>query len=111
MDAEQYITLRGREADLILRGGAEIYPLEIEAPMAAHPAVRDVAVVGRGAEIVAYVVAPGGLGHVEMAAHCARVLPVALRPDVIFYAEKLPRTGNGKLDRPALRAIAARQAR
>lgn len=109
IDAEGYITLKGREADLILRGGTEIYPLEIEATMASHPAVRDVAVVGRGPQIVAYVVKEAALAHEELAAHCARSLPESKRPDVIFYTDRLPRTGNGKVDRPALRAIAARQ--
>lgn len=109
IDQEGYITLKGREADLILRGGTEIYPLEIEAPMAAHPAVRDVAVVGRGPQIVAYVVKEPALAHEELAAHCAQNLPQGRRPDVIYYTDRLPRTGNGKVDRPALRAIAARQ--
>jgi acyl-coenzyme A synthetase/AMP-(fatty) acid ligase len=114
IDAAGYITLQGRRADVIRRAGAEIFPLEIEARMAAHAGVRDVAVVGRagpgGEEIIAYVVPQGDLPHETLAAHCAQHLAPSHRPSVIYYTATLPRTGNGKLDRPALRALAARQA-
>jgi acyl-coenzyme A synthetase/AMP-(fatty) acid ligase len=116
MDADGYITLKGRQADLITRHGQEVHPQEVESAIAAHPLVREAAVVGRlapagmGVEIVAYVVLSGPLPHHELASHCVTWLPAEKRPAEIFYAAALPRTANGKLNRPAIRALAARPA-
>jgi len=111
-----FITLKGRYADLIQRHGQEIHPQEVESVIAGHPLVREAAVAarpaasGHGSEIVAYVVLSGALPHQELARHCVTWLPAAKRPAEIFYTAALPRTPNGKLDRPAIRALAARPA-
>jgi acyl-coenzyme A synthetase/AMP-(fatty) acid ligase len=116
ISVDGYITLKGRHADLIQRHGQEIHPQEVERIIAAHPLVREAVVTARpaasgmGPEIVAYVVLSGALPHQELASHCVTWLPAAQRPAEIFYAATLPRTPNGKLDRPAIRALAARPA-
>src|SRR5262249_52830242 len=62
IDADGFVTLKGRAADVIIRGGVNIYPAEIEQVLLAHPGVREAAVVGqpsreRGEEVAAFVVA------------------------------------------------------
>jgi acyl-CoA synthetase (AMP-forming)/AMP-acid ligase II len=62
MDAEGYVTITGRIKDLIIRGGENIHPLEVENCLFAHPAVREVSVVGlpdaKYGEVVAAFVVP-----------------------------------------------------
>ena len=74
LDAEGRLTIVDRSKDLILRGGASIYPSELEAVLRGHPAVQDCAVVGRSddyyGEEVAAVVVDRGAGHGQ----CARCL-------------------------------------
>ncbi|MYW61642.1 MULTISPECIES: amino acid adenylation domain-containing protein [unclassified Streptomyces] len=84
---------------------------EIEAVLARHPAVTDAAVVVRedtpgDRRLAAYVVAPGaGEGFpAELRAHAGRELPVHMVPSAVVGLERLPLTGNGKLDRAALPA-------
>jgi acyl-CoA synthetase (AMP-forming)/AMP-acid ligase II len=109
-----YISLKGRHADLIRRVGEDIHPQEAESVIAAYPLVRKAAVTARpadaGAAIVAYVVLSGALPQQDFAHYCIARLPASMRPAEIFYAAALPRTPNGKLDRPAIRALAARPA-
>jgi acyl-coenzyme A synthetase/AMP-(fatty) acid ligase len=112
--ADGYITLKGRHDDLIRRHRQEFHPHEVENVIAAHPLVREAAVTarpaasGHGSEIVAYVVLSGALPLYELASHCVTWLPLSKRPAKIIYAAALPRTPNGKLDRPAIRALAER---
>jgi acyl-coenzyme A synthetase/AMP-(fatty) acid ligase len=104
MDAAGYVFLKGRDADVITRGGHQLFAADIESVIALHPAVAEVAVVGvprpfSGDELVALVVERGEGQHEALAQHCRTQLPAARWPDRVFYAPFLPKTPAGKLDR------------
>jgi acyl-coenzyme A synthetase/AMP-(fatty) acid ligase len=115
LDAEGYLRLRGRTAEIIQRGPATVFLPEIEAALATHPNVAEVAVIDapsprQGVEIVAFIVAHGGLQHDELARHCRDRLAPAQRPDRVYYVDTLPRIAGGKLDRPRLQSLAQSEA-
>ena len=106
LDADGYLFLGGRAGDLIIRGGENIAPEEIEAALYEHPDVAEAGVVGVadeewGEQVVAAVVArPGStLTEPDVAAFCAERLPGYKRPRRIVVVEALPRTSTGKLVR------------
>jgi fatty-acyl-CoA synthase len=115
LGADDYLYLRGREKDLIIRGGHNIDPRAIEDALLSHPAVTDVAAVGRpdrrsGEVPIAFVtltteVAPAELR--EWAA--ARVPEPAAAPKEVVVVDALPMTAVGKQYKPALRWEAIRQ--
>ncbi|HXP72908.1 MAG TPA: class I adenylate-forming enzyme family protein [Stellaceae bacterium] len=107
LDAAGFLHLKGRASDMILRGGSNIYPDEVEAVLAEHAAVADVAVVGRpspqlGEEVVAVVVARRDVAADELIAHCRRRLSAYKLPAEIVFVQELPRTSFGKPDRKRL---------
>jgi long-chain acyl-CoA synthetase len=109
LDEDGYLYLKGRTADVIRRGGVEIYPTEIEEAIATHPGVRAVGIVGvpsasLGEELVAVIVTQDNPPHAELAQHCKTHLAAGKWPDRIFYAASLPTTIGGKPDRVKLRA-------
>jgi acyl-CoA synthetase (AMP-forming)/AMP-acid ligase II len=104
LDAEGYLTLAGRDADVINRSGEKIFPREVEEVLSAHPGVRETVVVARpepvlGEVPVAYVVptddAPDDLEE-QLTARCAAALPRAHRPTEIRLVEALQRGPTGK---------------
>ncbi|MFI7698019.1 AMP-binding protein [Nonomuraea sp. NPDC049480] len=109
LDADGYLFLLDRRTDLIISGGVNIYPAEVEATLLEHPAVADVAVIGVpdtewGHRVVALVQPAAGVtGGDELTAellrHCAPRLAKLKHPRVIEYREALPRTPTGKLSR------------
>ncbi|PZG04410.1 AMP-binding protein [Nonomuraea aridisoli] len=113
LDEDGYLYLLDRRTDLIISGGVNIYPAEIEAVLLEHPAVTDVAVIGVpdpewGQKVVALVQpAPGFTGGEELTAellrHCAPRLARLKHPRVIEYRASLPRTPTGKLSRRDVR--------
>jgi acyl-CoA synthetase (AMP-forming)/AMP-acid ligase II len=110
MDADGYLYLRGRRKDLIIRGGINVYPVEIEQILGAHPAVADAAVVGRahrarGEEVVAFVALRSAATVEELTAHCAAHLAPYKVPAAIHVIEELPRNSAGKVLKAALRAL------
>jgi long-chain acyl-CoA synthetase len=113
LDADGYLYLCDRKADMIISGGVNIYPAEIEAELSGHPAVDDVAVFGIpheewGEEIKAVVqpadgTAPGpGLTAELLAFLDGRIAKFKL-PRTIDYVAELPRDPNGKLYKRRLR--------
>ena len=110
MDAEGYLYLLDRAKDLIISGGSNVYAVEVEAVLAGHDLVRDVAVVGVpdrtwGEQVVAVVVsaAPGPQTEAALAAHCAGVLAGYKRPRRYVFRDELPRNAYGKVLKRELR--------
>lgn len=111
LDADGYLVIKGRAADLVVRRGAEIFPPEVEEALLSHPAVREAAVVGlprlgAESEILAFVIKSAPVEHDELVQHCVDKLPAGMLPDRIYYTAALPRLGTGKVDRAQLRSLA-----
>ena len=101
----------GRVDDMIISGGENIHPVEVEEVLARHPGVRDVAVVGLpddkwGERVVAFVVArEAGLAAAALDRYCleSRDLANFKRPRRIVFVEEIPKTASGKILRRLLR--------
>ena len=109
LDAAGRLIVTGRAADTIVSGGENVAPAEVEAALAAHPDVADVAVHARpdpewGEAVVATVVLrPGAAADAdELRAHCRRALAGFKVPKAIAFADAVPRTASGKLLRREL---------
>ena len=108
-DSEGFIYLVDRKKDVIIRGGENIYPLEIEDVLTSHPKIYDAAVIGvpdeRLGETVAAVIAPKpgeNLTAEEINEICEQNLPRYKRPSRIIFDE-VPRSATGKIEKPKLR--------
>ena len=109
-DEDGFIWLVDRKKDVVISGGENIYPVQIEDHISAHPAVKDVAVIGlpdeRLGEIAAAVVEAkpdAGLTEAELEEHC-QALPRYKRPRKYIFAQ-VPRNATGKIEKPKLRQI------
>ena len=107
MNEEGYLFLRGRAKDMIIRGGANIYPSDVELVLQTHPAVEEAAVVGRpsteyGEEVAAFVIAHGTVDGPELIAHCREHLARHKVPRDVFLVDDLPRNSTGKVLKAAL---------
>lgn len=109
-DEDGFLVLEGRAKEMIKSGGMTVIPAEVEAALATHPAVRDVAVIGVpdpewGEAVHAIVVlAPGAtVGEAELKAHCRERLAGYKRPKAFHLVAELPRTGIGKIARRMVR--------
>jgi acyl-CoA synthetase (AMP-forming)/AMP-acid ligase II len=114
LDAGGFLYLSDRRTDLIISGGVNLYPREIEEALIGHPAVADVAVIGlpdpeMGQSVLA-VVQPTGLAAgspelaAELIAYCRSRLAAFKCPRSVEFVAALPRTPTGKLLRRQLRA-------
>jgi bile acid-coenzyme A ligase len=108
MDEEGYLYLADRQTDMILRGGANIYPAEVEAALDAHPKVRSSAVIGLpdedlGQRVHAIVDAPGRVTDEELLVHLAERLVRYKIPQSFEYVSEPLRDDDGKVRRSALR--------
>ncbi len=111
-DAEGYLTLKDRSKDLIISGGSNIYPREVEEVLLTHPAVREVSVIGRpdadwGEAVVAYVVGAAPLA--ELDALCLAHIARFKRPKDYVFVDALPKNNYGKILKTELRARDARR--
>jgi fatty-acyl-CoA synthase/long-chain acyl-CoA synthetase len=115
MDAAGYITLTGRLKELIIRGGENISPAEIEACLLSHPEVADIAVIGvadeRLGERVVAIVTPvsepqPGLAE-RLTAHCRAHLAPHKTPSAWHRLDALPRTPTGKVQKFRLAELLA----
>jgi acyl-CoA synthetase (AMP-forming)/AMP-acid ligase II len=110
LDEQGFLTLVGRTSDLIIRGGINVHPAEIESVLAEHPAIRDVAVAGfassrEGEEIAAFVVAATELSESDFMSYCRARLSPDKRPRRFVSVRELPRNANGKILRGELRKL------
>jgi malonyl-CoA/methylmalonyl-CoA synthetase len=101
-----YVTIRGRSTDMIITGGHNVYPAEVEAVLARHPGVREVAVVGVpsaewGETVEAFVVGDPDLSSLDEMA--SMELAAFKRPRQVHIVEALPRNALGKVVRGELR--------
>ena len=110
MDEMGYLTIRDRSKDMIIRGGSNIYPREIEEVLLRHPAIVEVSVVGRehpdlGEEPVAFVVTQPGLvvTSEEMDTLCLENMARFKRPREYIFSESLPKNNYGKILKTELR--------
>ena len=111
LDTDGYLTITGRTKDLIIRGGVNIAPLEIDGVLAEHGDVGEACTIGvpdkiYGEEVVSFVTPrPGTAPSAEaVLAHCRTKLPAAKMPKQVVFRDALPRNRRDKLDRGALRA-------
>lgn len=116
-DADGYLYIRDRKKDMLIVGGYNVYPRELEEVLVMHPAVLDAAVVGvkddyRGELPIAFVaLRPGARAERdELLAHCRANLARYKLPARIHVVEALPKTSVAKTDKNALRNL-AREAR
>jgi len=110
MDADGYVYLAGRKDDLIIRGGENISPAEIEAVLQAHPAIEEAAVIGVpdlewGEQVMAIVVRKPGstLSAEEVTEWCRQRLASFKKPELVRFVPELPRNPLGKVLRKDLR--------
>jgi long-chain acyl-CoA synthetase len=106
-DAEGYLTLRDRSKDVIISGGSNIYPREVEEVLLKHPKVREVSVIGRedaewGEVVVAYVA--GDATAAELDKLCLDHIARFKRPKEYISVEALPKNSYGKILKTELRA-------
>jgi long-chain acyl-CoA synthetase len=109
-DAEGFLTLKDRSKDLIISGGSNVYPREVEEVLLAHPGVAEACVVGRadpewGEAVVAFVVARANApSAADLDAHCLASIARFKRPKEYRFVAQLPKNNYGKVLKTALRA-------
>jgi len=111
IDSHGFLTLKDRSKDLIISGGSNIYPREVEEVLISHPAVREVSVVGRrdaewGEVVVAFVVPVEGADEVtadELDRHCLERMARFKRPKQYRFLVELPKNSYGKVLKTVLR--------
>jgi acyl-CoA synthetase (AMP-forming)/AMP-acid ligase II len=107
IDAHGFLHLTGRAKDMIIRGGVNIYPQDVERVLAAVPGVHDVAVVGWpsrafGEELAAFVVRHGDVTEATLIGRCKAELAPYKVPRAIFFIDALPKNSSGKVLKAAL---------
>jgi acyl-CoA synthetase (AMP-forming)/AMP-acid ligase II len=110
MDPEGFLFLEGRSKDMIIRGGENIYPVEIETVLSRHPSIAHVAVVGRadphwGEVVVAYVTAApdATIDADELRTHCRAGLAAYKVPSAFEIVDAMPLNASGKILKRELR--------
>jgi long-chain acyl-CoA synthetase len=111
MDDDGFLTLKDRSKDVIISGGTNIYPREVEEVLLLHPTILEVSVVGRpsaewGEDVVAFVVArPGAnIDIAELDRHCVEHIARFKRPKLYVVEKELPKNNYGKVLKTELRA-------
>jgi long-chain acyl-CoA synthetase len=112
LDDEGFLTLLDRSKDLVISGGNNVYPREVEEVLLTHPAVAEVSVIGRpdpawGESLVAYVVSAAPVDAAALDAHCLANIARYKRPKAYRFVEALPKNNYGKVLKTELRAIEA----
>lgn len=112
MDADGYLTIVDRKKDLIVAGGFNVYPKEIDEVLMGHPDILEACTIGvpdeyRGETVKCYVVPIGDktLDEAEILAFCRRNLAAYKVPRQILIADALPKTAVGKIKRKSVREM------
>lgn len=106
-DGDGFLTLKDRSKDVIISGGSNIYPREVEEVLLKHPAVREVSVVGRqdpewGEVVIAFVVGTG-VSAAELDTLCLEHIARFKRPKEYHFMDSLPKNNYGKVLKTELR--------
>jgi len=114
LDEDGYLFIVERKKDLVIRGGLNVYPKDVEEVLYRHPSVAEAAVVGvpdtrMGEEVCAYVVSKEGAtaSAEDIIAHCQSSLAKYKTPRYVEFVRSLPKTGLGKIQKKELRRMAA----
>ena len=110
VDAEGFLTIKDRSKDMIISGGSNIYPREIEEVLLRHPAVEECSVVGRphaewGEEVVAFIVTRANVARSELDALCLDNIARFKRPKDYRFVDALPKNNYGKVLKTELRKL------
>lgn len=108
VDPDGFVTITGREKDMIIRGGVNVYPNEIESVLLSHEQVAEAAVVGApsaelGEEVIAFVTTRRPVEAEVLRALCAKELAPYKVPKAVRVLAEMPRTNVGKIDKQRLR--------
>ena len=111
-DADGYLTLKDRSKDVIISGGSNIYPREVEEVLLKHARVREVSVIGRpdrewGEIVVAYVVGDSPPGELDRL--CLDAIARFKRPKEYVFIDALPKNNYGKILKTELREMDAKR--
>jgi long-chain acyl-CoA synthetase len=113
MDAEGYLSIVDRKKDMILVSGFNVYPNEVEAVLAEHPGIAEVAIIGApdplcGEAVVAFIVRRDpALDADSVRQHAKRSLTNYKVPKTVVFRDELPKSNVGKILRKDLRQAAA----
>ena len=112
IDADGYLAIRDRKKDMVIVSGYNVYPREVEEVLYRHPAVAEVAVIGKpdaqkGERLCALVVSRGDARPepAELLQHCAQHLVRYKVPSDVQFVSELPKTTVGKIDRKTLKGL------
>ncbi len=102
VDAEGYVFLKGRQKDMIIRGGVNIYPTDVEFALTDHPAVAEAAVIGIadqgfGEQVAAFVVTRSEIEKADLLVWCRERLAAYKVPKFVYFLPSLPRNSSGKV--------------
>jgi len=110
LDEDGFLHIVGRKKDMIISGGLNVYPAEVERVLYAHPAVQEAAVIGQpdpewGEVVAAYVQLRSGqsLSEAELIEHCRSHLASYKKPRQLTFMAELPRTTSGKIAKQFLK--------
>ena len=108
LDAQGFLTIKDRSRDMIISGGANIYPREIEEVLLRHPAVAECSVVGRphpewGEEVIAFVVKRADVSPRDLENLCLENIARFKRPREYRFVDSLPKNNYGKVLKTELR--------
>jgi long-chain acyl-CoA synthetase len=111
-DDDGFLFLVDRKKDMVIVGGYNVYPREVDEVLFNHPSIREAATVGKrdprlGEVLVAFVVLDAGarLTEAEFFAYCEVQMVKYKRPVEVRFVEALPKTGTNKINRPELRRM------
>jgi acyl-coenzyme A synthetase/AMP-(fatty) acid ligase len=112
IDEDGFVRVTGRTKDLIIRGGVNIAPLEIDNVLMQHPQIREAAAVGipdkiYGEEVACYIVAKPGedISSEDVLTHCKQSLPDFKSPKSVYLVDELPKSDRGKVLRDDLKKL------
>jgi fatty-acyl-CoA synthase len=112
MDDEGYVNIVGRSKDMVIRGGENVYPREIEEFLYRHPKIQDVQVVGLpdqrfGEELCAWIIAKPGqsLTHEEVREFCKGKIAHYKVPKYMKFVTEFPMTVTGKIQKFKIREL------